>query len=253
MKNIRLLLTTITCWVALAAAMAQADLFGGGNKDSNAEELMSLFGKTASFTATAHMQLAKKDGKVAQTAEMDYAVRDGMVRTLVDMTKTSAAKGKEEQMGEMAAMGMNVMIMIMRRDENVSYLVYPGMKSYCVMPITKGADGKAKAEPTITRKELGTEEVEGHDCRKELVTIETANGKKTEMTVWSARDLDNFPIKTQVMGRNGLVTTVFKNLKRETPDASLFVPPQDYTKYDSVQEMMMGGMRQMMKMGGGME
>jgi hypothetical protein len=47
------------------------------------------------------------------------------------------------------------------------------------------------------------------------------------------------------------VTTVFKNLKREKPDASLFVPPQDYRKYDSAQEMMMGGMKQMM--GGGMQ
>jgi hypothetical protein len=251
MKNIRLLFPTITCWVVLAAAMAQADLFGGGTKDSNAEELMSLFGKTKSFTATAHMQLAKKDGKVVHTAEMDYAVRDGMLRTLVDMTRTSAVKGKEEQMGQMAMMGMTVMIMIMRPDEKVNYLVYPGMKSYCVMPTTKDAGNKDKAEPVITRKELGREEVEGHDCRKELVTTEAANGKKTEMTVWLASDLDDFPIKTEVMGKDGLVTTVFKNLKREKPDASLFVPPQDYRKYDSAQEMMMGGMKQMM--GGGMQ
>ena len=55
----------------------------------------------------------------------------------------------------------------------------------------------------------------------------------------SYEDLSNFSKKLKA-------STHFSNIKMSAPDASLFDPPADFKKYDSIQELMMsamGGMR----------
>jgi len=39
-----------------------------------------------------------------------------------------------------------------------------------------------------------------------------------------------------------LITILYHNINQNRPDAALFVPPSDFTRYGSMQEMMMGAM-----------
>jgi hypothetical protein len=94
---------------------------------------------------------------------------------------------------------------------------------------------------------LGVETVENHPCVKSKVTITPDSGKKIEMFVWQATDLKLIPVKTEMTSDLGLATSCLRNIKLGKPDASLFSPPSDYTKYDSVQAMMMQSMMRNMR------
>jgi hypothetical protein len=84
---------------------------------------------------------------------------------------------------------------------------------------------------------------------KNKAVITDKEGNKQESTVWNATDLKNFPVKIQTIEQGNNVTMLFKNVSTAKPAASLFEPPSGYTKYDSIQSMMM---QQVLKqMGGG--
>jgi hypothetical protein len=72
-----------------------------------------------------------------------------------------------------------------------------------------------------------------------------ADGSTAEATVWQATDLRDFPIKSEIIAGGGILTTIFKNINQSAPPASLFELPADYTRYGSVQQMMMGSMQRM--------
>jgi hypothetical protein len=74
----------------------------------------------------------------------------------------------------------------------------------------------------ITRKKVGNEEMEGHPCTVEEVTLSSADGKTMQVKVWTADDLKGFPVKIESLGAP---TFVFRDIKLETPDAALFQPP----------------------------
>lgn len=74
----------------------------------------------------------------------------------------------------------------------------------------------------ITRKTVGNEEMEGHPCTVEEVTLTSPNGESMQAKVWAATDLKGFPVKIEALGAP---TFVFHDIKLETPDAALFQPP----------------------------
>jgi hypothetical protein len=49
--------------------------------------------------------------------------------------------------------------------------------------------------------------------------------------VWSETDLKNFPLKIQTMEGGRTATMVFTAVNLANPDAALFEPSPDYTKY----------------------
>ena len=88
--------------------------------------------------------------------------------------------------------------------------------------------------------------MDGHPCVENKITFTADDGTQHEMLAWQATDLNNFPIKTEMQASGATITTHFTNVKLSAPDASLFNPPSDFTKYGSIQEMMMGNMQRMM-------
>jgi hypothetical protein len=76
------------------------------------------------------------------------------------------------------------------------------------------------------------------------------DGKKLETTQWQATDLKDFPVKSEMTTDEGMVvTTLFKNINQSKPDASLFDPPADFKRYDTIQELMTANMQRMMPPG----
>ncbi len=224
----------------------------GGQGNSANEHLAKLHGRTASFTATEQISTQEKNGNTT-VMEMAYALRDGMVRTETDLTKTQQkakhGRGHGDDMSEMAGMGLDKQVTLVRPDKSVIYLIYPGLKAYSEMPMKKSAGDDKTAQGEW--KELGKEKVDGHPCVKYLVTTTNADGSKDESTVWKATDLKDFIIQTVTQSGGDTVTVKFTNIKFDRPAAALFELPSDYKKYGSMQEMMMNSMQQMMKNMGG--
>jgi hypothetical protein len=243
MKPIRL--AAAMAWVATAA-------LGFGppqQRDGLGEQLGKLFGKNLSFTAVAQMTVADAKGKQLHMLEMDYAVRDGNLRTEMDLARMAAgADMPAEAAAHMKAMGMDKTVTIARPAERLTFIVYPGMKAYCAMTAPADAPNPDNP-PKIERESLGKETVDGHPCVKERVTITDADGKKQDMLVWTATDLKQFPIKTQMAVEQQTMTMLFQKIKLEAPPAELFAEPKEFKKYGNMQELMMSGMHRMMPKG----
>lgn len=244
-------LTTLAV-IALTSATTFGQGMPGGPGNSAKAHAARFFGKVAGFTATAQTITQEKNGDETIN-DMSYAVRDGMVRMEMDVTKTKTmhkgkpVKKRNDDMEGMASMGFDKQVTLVLPDKQATYIIYPGMKAYCeVAKISTNEQSKTEW------KELDKEKVDDHPCVKYLVTTTNADGTTEESTAWKATDLKDFTIQTVTVSGGDTITTKFTNIKFDKPAAALFELPSGYTKYGSMQEMMMGSMQQMMKnMGGG--
>ena len=228
--------------------------FGAMQATTGFDDLEHLFGKDLAYSATRITTVTTQSGRPPMEMEMNFATADGNVRIEQDMTKMKNDKMPPEAISRMKQSGMDRTIIIRRKDEKLTYMIYPGMKAYCTITKEQLPGAKTEhAEPKIEKTELGKETVEGHPCIKNKVTITTEKGTTVEMLVWQATDLKQVPIKTEMTSTFGTATTILRNIKLEKPDASLFVPPSDYTKYGSMQEMMMQMMGRQIREGAARE
>jgi hypothetical protein len=236
---------TVSCTVVLTGLMVGSlfaqGMFGGQRRDPGGS-LADIFGKEKSFTATARTSIKPPDGNNMQM-EMSYAVLEGKVRTEMDMTKMQGGGMPPEALAQMKAMGMDKTVTIMLPEKHTGYLIYPGLKAYCSLPMGPGASGaETNKPPKIERTEMGKETVDGHPCVKYKVVI-TAEGEAPLTTyVWQATDLKDYPVQTEVTAEGATITTLFQNINQSKPSASLFDPPADFKQYGSMQELMMSGM-----------
>ena len=206
------------------------------------EQLAKVFGTGTAFSADAAITVNEASGKVMQM-QMSFAMLDGKVRTEIDMSKMGGSL-PPDAMAHLKQMGMERTVTIFLPAGNVMYMVYPGQKAYCEMtPPHSTAAATPGKEPKIERTTLGKETVDGHDCTKVKVTSTDENGRKFEWLMWQAADLKDFPVKVELTAEKGtVVTMLYRNISQNKPDAALFAPPSSFTRYGSMQEMMMGAM-----------
>jgi hypothetical protein len=216
---------------------------------SLAGPIAKLFGENTAYTAT--MELQTTDPKNAQATVMPgkLSYLDGKSRMELDMTQIKSP-GMPAQTAQLKAMGLGEMIAISRPDKKVFYLVYPGIQSYAEQPIPQQEASASEAKYKMETSELGKETVDGHPCVKNKVVVTEEGGKAHEFTVCNASDLKKFPIKVEMNEGGRPATLLFKDIKFSKPDAGVFDPPKEYTRYDNVQTMMMQGMMKMMGGGG---
>jgi len=78
---------------------------------------------------------------------------------------------------------------------------------------------------------------EGHPCRKEQVTLRMTDGRGAIVEVLKAADLGEFPLQITSTVRGSPLTITFSKVRLEPPPASLFSPPNSFTKYSSAEAM----------------
>jgi hypothetical protein len=76
---------------------------------------------------------------------------------------------------------------------------------------------------------------EGHPCRKEQVTVRMTDGRGVVVEVLKAADLGEFPLQITSTARGAPLTITFSKVRLEPPPASLFTPPESFTKYSSAE------------------
>lgn len=226
----RFVLIGTLCLTVVSARAQFGPGRGGPPSPSFSGSMAKLFGENSSFSANVEMQMAMDSGGEPMVMPGKIAVSEGKSRFEASMA------GKMPQ--QFAKMGMDKTVMIARPDKKVTYMIFPSMQAYCEMPIADPEVAKPQSDFKIETTELGRETLEGHPCIKNKAVVTDSEGNKHEATLWNATDLNKFPIKIEQndQGRSG--TILFKDIKLGKPDAGLFEPPTDYTKYDNMQAMM---------------
>lgn len=221
---------------------AQGMMGMGSAPTDPSQGLAGLLGVSPSFSAKASTVMLDTPTSKPKSYEYGFAVRDGKTRVELDLTKGA----KKADADGMRSMGMDRLVIVNDPATKTALMIYPGLKAYFVSTLPDADSSSASG--TVTRAPLGNETLEGHPCAKSKVTTTAANGKVTESLVWEATDMGNFPIQTQIPTKGGgTSTTTFKEIQNTSPDADLFKASADFTKYGSMQEMIMGSMSRMMQ------
>ncbi len=134
-----------------------------------------------------------------------------------------------------------------------AYIVFPLRKAYIkidpddVREMLGQLKKKNEGKPKIEKKEdLGTEAVNGIECKKVHMLMALANRTRTDVTAWLAQNLKGFPIKIvanfrTLRGISGTTVTTFSNIEKTEPKDDLFFIPKDYVKYDNLVEVATAG------------
>ena len=143
--------------------------------------------------------------------------------------------------GNKIRMDMKEGIMIIRVDQQVSWMLMPSEKMYMENPIdTSRVPQTSKNFNSETeRVSLGAETVDGQQAEKFKITY-TDNGKTESVYQW----LVNQEIPVKVAAIDGSWSTEYKSLVVGAQPADLFEVPSDYSKMD------MPSLGSMMGMGG---
>jgi hypothetical protein len=233
----RLLSLFVLLVPVLFSLSIHAQMPGGPPEGMNAL-LHRLFEKHA-FTAKADVQLRDTTQVETLRMVMGIAASDGKMRAEVDMTQMKAAQLSPEVLAQMKQLGMDRVISITRPDKQAMFLVYPGMKSYVEMPMSKEEVAAFRDPTPLKSVRLGKETVQGQACVKNRVTVTDEKGQKQDVLVWNATGLKDFPIQVQTQEGGNTVTIQFREVKLSRPDAKEFEPEPGYTKYASTQQMML--------------
>jgi hypothetical protein len=210
--------------------------------------MSKLFGDNSAFSSTLEFQIEADGHNMDMPGKI--AFDNGKSRFDLDMTQVKGAQIPPEAADRMKQMGMDQMSTISLPDEKAIYIIYPGMQAYAQMPMPNPESAKANnPDFKIETTELGKETVDGHPCVKNKAVITDDKGNKHEYTVWNATDLKKFPVKLDTTEQGHNMTMYFKDVKLSKPDSSVFAPPSDFKKYDSIMALMQG---EMMKRMGGM-
>jgi hypothetical protein len=240
MKKHLVLLAAVMAGLTVVTARAQPGAPSGPSWDG---AMAKLFGDNRGFTATMEFHIPRASGQ-EMIMQGKIAFLEGKSRSEMDMSSMQGGNMPPQAAARMKQMGMSRIITITRRDQNLIYMIYPDMKAYTEMPMpgtnTPASDYKAE----VTK--LGEENVGGHDCVKNKVVATSPDGSTHEFTVWNAADLKQFPVKIQIATKEGRdMLMIFSDVKLEKPDAALFDPPADFTKYDTMMSLMMSRARGM--------
>jgi hypothetical protein len=212
---------------------------GGGMPQSPrglfGRNMKELFGENSAFTANMQIDSKTQNGRATVPGKIFFL--DGKSRFEMDASKMQRGDMPSGAAEQIKAMGMAEVVSITIPEKKESYLIYPGLKAYAVMPLNDTASTDRK--PEVKKTELGKEKVDAHSTTKYNVVIKDDEGKERETLVWNASDLKDFPVKMQVNNESGSPSTItFSDVKLGKPDASLFTPPSDFQRYNDVQTMM---------------
>jgi hypothetical protein len=222
-----------------ATAFAQRGGPMGGPPPGLDPVMAKLFGSVKGFSAKSEMTMNGPQGEMKMTVV--YEMLGGKMRMEMDMASMMGAQMPPEAVAQIKAMGLDRMVNIMLPETHQLYLIYPGAQSYVEMPVPQaGPAAGASKEPKVDYAEVGKETIDGHPCVKSKMTIDAGNGTTREGFIWTATDLKGFPLQVQFDDARRPVTMRFTDVQLKEPDAGHFVPPADFTKYNSPQELMQG-------------
>lgn len=209
--------------------------------------MTKLYGENRAFTGTAEMRMLQKNETETMRVTVVTDFLDGKERSEMDMSEMKSSMLPAEAAASLKQLGLDKMVTITRPEEQKTYMIYPGLQSYVVMPVEK-AD--TQTDLKIEKSSLGKETIDGKECTKSKLVFTDPKGEKFEAIVWNATALKDFPIQTRMILKDAVVVNRYQEVKFTKPEASRFEVPTKYKKYDSIQGMMAGVMAKIISGGG---
>ena len=142
----------------------------------------------------------------------------------------------------MKQMGLDKMVSIVRPDRKLTIVAYPTLRAYAEAPMSAQDAADLDKKYTVRSVKMSDETLDGHRCEKNKVTVTADNGQKHEAIVWSAADLQKFPLQIQMNQADGTVVMHFTKVQLVKPDAKLFDAPAGFAKQASVEKLMQDAM-----------
>jgi len=213
----------------------------GGQAGLNAA-MTKLFGETKSFTSQAEVKMLDKGGTETMTMPMTFSMLEGKIRADIDMARVKSKDMPPEAAASLKQMGMDKMVSIVRPDKKLTIIIYPALKSYAEVPMSKEDAADLDKKYTLQSSKMGNETIDGHPCEKNKVVVTGENGQKHEAVVWNATDLKKFPVQMQMNQQDANVIMRYNNVQLARPNSTQFEAPTGFTKYASVEKLMQDGM-----------
>jgi hypothetical protein len=186
-----------------------------------------------------------------------------------NFTATMVSSGMEMPMAKMGAKSrvenpaMKGLVTISLADAKKTIMLNVAGKTYFEQPIQdqERAPNIHDADMVFDKKKVGTDTIDGHPCIKYDAVFyrKSQPEEKYKAVIWEAQDLKEFNIQSEITvppnpkypGSGGKMVMKFKDIKLGAATASMFEVPGDYTKVNSVQEVMgfggIGNIEEMMK------
>jgi hypothetical protein len=227
--------------VAVASAHAQFSPQGGGSQGFRFNgDVAKLFGANSSFSA--NIQTEMKGGPLTEMLKMPgkIQVADGKSRFELDVTQIKGGGLSEYNLAQMKEIGMDKTVLISRPDKKLTYVFYPNLQAYLETPMDEKTASLKESDFKLETTELGKETIDGHPCMKTRAVLTDKKGAKQEATLWNATDLKSFPVQVQKTEDKTVITMLFKDVKLAKPDAKMFDPPANSTKYGDIPSLIQG-------------
>ena len=186
--------------------------------------MVKLFGDNTAFTAQAEVRVLNSNHVVWLQMPGVFASADTKLRVDVDM---NLIKSSAITPAMIKQLGLDRVTSVIRPDKKVTYIIYPGKKSFVSMPLS--AEDAGIAAQKLEKKPLGRETLDGHACVKNLSTVKSSRGAVLlQANTWNATDLKDFPIQIEI--REGGNTTImhFQNVNLTKPASALFDVPAGF-------------------------
>jgi hypothetical protein len=119
-------------------------------------------------------------------------------------------------------------------NENTFYEVHSGQCVLQTSAMLVVLSNPFAAMGEVTRKELGSEVVDGHPTKITQISI-TKGHDKFEYKAWLATDLHDFPVRVETTTST---TYTYKDVSLSDPPASLFATPTNCTKVNNSKPLM---------------
>jgi hypothetical protein len=187
--------------------------------------MIKLFGDNPSFTAQADFRVMNSNRVTWLQMPSVLASADTKLRMDIDVKLIKSSTFTPEMV--MKQVGTDRVTSVIRPDKKVTYIIYPGKKSFVSLPLA--LEDTQIATQKLERKPLGHETIDGHACVKNLSTVKSQKGAVLiQATTWNAADLKDFPIQVEIKESGNITVMHFQNVNLAKPDARLFDIPAGY-------------------------
>jgi len=221
-------LSALACACLLATAPGARAQLSGGAPGGVSAALAKLFGNISAFTANVDARVLNARNQETLRMSMKFADLDGKLRVDLDLTQVHNKDMTAKQLAAMEEHGLRKIVSIVRPDKKCSYILYPGLRNYSVVPIPKSETAALATDLETHRTPLGRETLDGHACAKQRVVLKRGDAVLLDAVTWNADDLKGFPIQIQTESDGNTSILRFENIQFTRPEDKLFEIPAGY-------------------------
>lgn len=212
----------------LSGAPATAQIPTAGSATGINAAFAKLFEKATAFTARADTQVFDATQTEKVRMPIDWAALDGKVRLEINLEQMTSKDMTASTLASLKQAGMTRIVSVFRPDKQATYVIYPAVQGYLIIPQAKGEAEAAQKGFKLEKTPLGNDTIDGHACVKNKVTVTGDKGAVLQAVTWNAADLKDFPMQIEMKEKQDTVRIHFTQIRFARADSKQFELPTNY-------------------------